>query len=1175
MQVPGFLVTVLVLGGLLWTSYFHVLWYGSRLEYVGGYSCTDQVIHYGEFEITDLCSNRETDNKINVTERDGNTQGASNSSGSGPALGSTPDSGELEEPTSTLERLAPAIAECFAVILCGYLAGRMGLIRPDEISGLNKFVGNFVLPALIFLSLANLNFGDVNWGFLVILYGAKALVFVLVVLVTAVASYPTNVGRAGLYGIFCTQSNDFALGYPLVQALYAKTHPDYASYLYLAAPSSLMLLNPIGFLLLELQRARSAAKVSSSWFETGQRVLTGIGTNPVVFMTFLGIVANGVFDHCLPNILEGILKVLGQAFSASALFMLGIQMVGKVKSMKGSTLLVPLILISVKCFFLPLIVRGLLVHFPPPGENIRDFQDYGFLIGTFPTAPGVFVFAKLYNIDVDMLSSALVACTFLAMPFMLLSARMASIGQVNVAAYVSSLRRFVLHMTSVGACTLACVVLVLLITRKHRRVPYQTTVHLLAAQLLAAVGALLWYSLEDDVPWQLYLKYTVFTLGQFAGRVWAALLAVTLTLVSRYTVGVVQRLRTASLLIGWGVPALLTIGVFAGSEYEGYAMANQTTSTNFSVVPVYVRTNPNMGFGVGQIHTNFAVQFVCLIVVVVNLMLHNRYKNEYVTYVSLEETAETAETAAGGRPAPPPSVRSGSCRSRLSVTSQVSTTTSLGTSVAAGGGETVAPAPAPAPAGGAAPAAAGAATGAAPARRPPPRPLLKTRSQLQVEQAFLNEAQRKASAPELTTGRDLPPKPMLATRTQSVPSKMTKRKISAREQLTLSFSVKPTSLGSNWKLDDRSTPPPPATAEVKELSFSVKKLKKRDSELSAGFVIQCDATGCQLRKKISPSVTQPSAADDDAVSSVFGAGSSVMSPSCEDTISVASGETDLSAFSSVSHSTAASFATRPPSAACSLYNPDTRAVDSDALRLDSAKLPTESSSVIRDRDEEFHTLRHTLLLVSLAWSMVVSMFLCGCSLPVQREGKMGGVYIQLTFIDTIINFGQGILAFFVLGLDPEALLMPLRKRWMSLRYGSSCLSGHWWRRSSPSSGQEAELVCQKFIDFYLDQCKQELVRDRRVQQKLYHDVFMGTELVDWLLVQGLAGSRRAAVRYGRHLLDGGIIEHEQRRYAFHDRPFWYRLAAPFGEDGSLQAEAKISSGSAHRARPAATIVNVD
>ena len=95
-----------------------------------------------------------------------------------------------------------------------------------------------------------------------------------------------------------------------------------------------------------------------------------------------------------------------------------------------------------------------------------------------------------------------------------------------------------------------------------------------------------------------------------------------------------------------------------------------------------------------------------------------------------------------------------------------------------------------------------------------------------------------------------------------------------------------------------------------------------------------------------------------------------------------------------------------------------------------------------------------------------------------------------------------------------------------------------------------------------------------MQQKLYHDVFLGTELVDWLLVQGLAGGRRAAARYGRHLLDGGIIEHDDHQYTFHDRHFWYRLAAPFSEDSHLKAEAKISTA-AHRAKPASTIVNVD
>lgn len=80
----------------------------------------------------------------------------------------------------------------------------------------------------------------------------------------------------------------------------------------------------------------------------------------------------------------------------------------------------------------------------------------------------------------------------------------------------------------------------------------------------------------------------------------------------------------------------------------------------------------------------------------------------------------------------------------------------------------------------------------------------------------------------------------------------------------------------------------------------------------------------------------------------------------------------------------------------------------------------------------------------------------------------------------------------------------------------------------------------------------------RVQQCLLHDVFLGTELVDWLLLQGLAGSRSAAVAYGRKLLNGGIIEHNEQKYHLHDQPFWYRLTAAFRDD-EAQPKAKISS----------------
>lgn len=43
-------------------------------------------------------------------------------------------------------------------------------------------------------------------------------------------------------------------------------------------------------------------------------------------------------------------QVLGSAFSASALFLLGLRMVGKVHKLRGATLVVPGILIIVKLY---------------------------------------------------------------------------------------------------------------------------------------------------------------------------------------------------------------------------------------------------------------------------------------------------------------------------------------------------------------------------------------------------------------------------------------------------------------------------------------------------------------------------------------------------------------------------------------------------------------------------------------------------------------------------------------------------------------------------------------------------------------------------------------------------------------------------------------------------------
>lgn len=91
----------------------------------------------------------------------------------------------------------------------------MNIVTNTEAKGLNTFVGTFALPSLIFLSLAELNWSTVNWNFLLSILISKTIVFAIVIILTLLVARPLNYGRAGLLAIFCTQSNDFAIGFPI------------------------------------------------------------------------------------------------------------------------------------------------------------------------------------------------------------------------------------------------------------------------------------------------------------------------------------------------------------------------------------------------------------------------------------------------------------------------------------------------------------------------------------------------------------------------------------------------------------------------------------------------------------------------------------------------------------------------------------------------------------------------------------------------------------------------------------------------------------------------------------------------------------------------------------------------------------------------------------------------
>ncbi|CAG5108878.1 Similar to GPR155: Integral membrane protein GPR155 (Homo sapiens) [Cotesia congregata] len=528
---------------------------------------------------------------------------------------------ELDIPDTPTDNLYLALIQCFAIILCGYIAGRLEIITKSEANGLNTFVGTFALPSLIFLSLAKLDFSLVNWKFLLAVFLAKACVFLVVLGVSLIVTRPTNPGRAALFAIFATQSNDFAIGYPMIDALYGDTHSEYAAYLYLMAPISLAILNPIGFILLEIGKRRTGSQ-QSGWKLVGS-VVKGIGLNPILFMTVLGIIGNFIFSHQIPKILSVILEVFGNAFSASALFLLGLMMVGKIHTLKGPALVIPGILISVKLLALPMIIREsvILLNAGVNETDTRDLSTYGFLYGTIPTAPALFIFTLRYNIDIDLIASSMVACTFLSAPLMFVSAKLITAinDGVSPAKYAQQLNTFSMDVSvaSIAACLWLFVCFVVLAGKRYKRPTHRCTLYLIIAQLAVGIGVIIWTKLEPNEigSFLWYVQFVLITVGVYASRMWTVVLAGTLLFLSSRTLTFVQNMQKWIMPIGFMVP-VLTVGL----------MCLIISPKNPDDIDL---RNPNFQFGRVQAAISIFILLFCFIVTLGCLVLQQRYQRRH------------------------------------------------------------------------------------------------------------------------------------------------------------------------------------------------------------------------------------------------------------------------------------------------------------------------------------------------------------------------------------------------------------------------------------------------------------------------------------------------------------------------------------------------------------------
>ncbi|XP_067315249.1 lysosomal cholesterol signaling protein isoform X2 [Pseudorasbora parva] len=528
-------------------------------------------------------------------------------------------------PAMSINKLFPALLECFGIILCGYAAGRSDIISVGQVKGLGSFVSCFALPALLFKNMVQLQFEHIVWSFLWSVLIAKVCVFLLVCVLTLLVANPeSKFSKAGLFAIFATQSNDFALGYPIVDALYRSTHPEYVQYIYLVAPVSLMLLNPVGFALCEIQRLRQTNDRRYSKLHVICTVILQVLKNPIVFMVIVGIISHFLFGGHVPVLLGEFVDGLANSFGATALFYLGLNMVGQMGKLTRTTGVSLILLITAKLLVMPLMCKDMVELLDASNSssvNHSSLSDYAFLYGVFPTAPSVAIYAAQYNMELEV-TSGMVISTFLSAPIMYVSAWLLTIPWLEATSLVAELQDVSFNISIVSLIALVWTLAVMLLSKKFKRLPHMFATNLFLAQLLACVSMILWkFVLKQGKVSDQILTFTLLYGSLYSTYMWTGLLAFALTLLGRN-----ENLKVKPvvfIIFGWGIPFLIVGGLLM----IGQRMNDNTDSAFF--------------YGKGQIVCTVIVLGCSIVLGGLSLLSLSRGAQEEQSYQALVQNSMT------------------------------------------------------------------------------------------------------------------------------------------------------------------------------------------------------------------------------------------------------------------------------------------------------------------------------------------------------------------------------------------------------------------------------------------------------------------------------------------------------------------------------------------------------
>jgi malonate transporter and related proteins len=284
----------------------------------------------------------------------------------------------------------------FALIFCGYGAGRFRLLSEASVAGVNAFVFYFALPAFIFNLLATSPLADVVNGPFVAAYLGTGLVVFAVAAILGRLLFKVRRSEAALQGSAAVLGNTGYMGIPLVAAAFG----DRAAIpLVLGLTLEATVLIPLTIILVEAQKGLDAG-----WSQLLGSVAGAMVRNPIIIAIFTGVLVSAM-SLGLPTPIENFTDLLGRAAGPCALFALG----ATLTSFPISTGIGE---VSYMTFF-KLLVHPAAIWFATTRLFDVDplWASVAILGASLPVAANVFIVARQYDTYVERTSSAILVST--------------------------------------------------------------------------------------------------------------------------------------------------------------------------------------------------------------------------------------------------------------------------------------------------------------------------------------------------------------------------------------------------------------------------------------------------------------------------------------------------------------------------------------------------------------------------------------------------------------------------------------------------------------------------------------------------------------------------------------------------------------------------------------------